>query len=156
MAATVVERLKPVTTNLLEYDETNLIEELGRRGKALQLDFAEMGNPAMEVIDDPKLLGPIDEIRDLGLQIAKRWIKELQKVVCSADSADKAEREKIQSALKLEGSDLAAAVAVFLVSTFFVASPIAAVVAAIVVKRLGGSALEEICKKSDEWIKQMG
>ena len=51
---------------------------------------------------------------------------------------------------------LAAALAAFLVSSFFVASPIATVVAAIVVKRLGNSALDEICKKSDEWIKQMG
>jgi hypothetical protein len=71
-------------------------------------------------------------------------------------AADKEEREKIQSTLKLTGSDLAAAVAAFLVSTFFVALPIAAVIGAIVVKRLGGGVLEEICKKSNEWIKQMG
>ena len=144
MAATIEDRLKPVTNDLLGYDNANLIEELGRRGKTLQLDFTEMGDPAMEAIEDPKLLGPMDEIRDLGLRIAKRWIKELQNVVCSADAADKEEREKIQNALKLKGSDLAAAVAAFLVSTFFVASPIAAVVAAIVVKRLGGSALAPV------------
>ena len=110
----------------------------------------------MQPTEDPALLGPMDEIRDLGLRIAKRWTRELRQVVCSPDVADKEDRDKIQSAFKLRGSDLAAALAAFLVSSFFVASPIATVVAAIVVKRLGNSALDEICKKSDEWIKQMG
>lgn len=156
MATSLKNRLEPITTDLLTYDDANLIEELGRRGKTLELDFSEMGNPAMQPTEDPALLGPMDEIRDLGLRIAKRCTRELRQVVCSPDAADKEDRDKIQSAFKLRGSDLAAALAAFLVSSFFVASPIATVVAAIVVKRLGNSALDEICKKSDEWIKQMG
>jgi hypothetical protein len=155
MTAALESRLKSATTDLLGYDDENLIEELGRRGKALQLDFSEMGNPDMQPTEDPSLLGPMDEIRDLGLRIAKRWIREVHQVVCSPDAVDKEDRDKIQSAFQLKGSDLAAALAAFLVSSFFVASPVATVVAAIVVKRLGNSALEEICKKSDEWIKQM-
>jgi hypothetical protein len=145
-------RLKPVAAELLNYDEENLIEELGMRGKVLRQDFSQMGNPALEVTPDPQVMGPMSEVRDLGWRIAKRWIKELRGTVCGGEAADKEEREKLQSALGLKGSDLAAALAGILMSTFFVASPIAAVVAAIVVKRLGGGALDEFCKKSAEWV----
>jgi hypothetical protein len=96
------------------------------------------------------------EIVDLGKKIAKRWIKELQHVACGTDADDKSDREQLQGLMGLTGSDLATALTAFLVSTFFVASPIAAVIGAIIVKRLGSSAMDEFCKKSVDWVKQMG
>jgi hypothetical protein len=148
--------LKDATAAVIGKDLENLYEELGMRSNAISTDLTRMGDPVLSVDYDGKLMGPLTEIADLGRQIAKRWIKELQHIACGNEADDKNDREKLQSLFGLTGSDLATALTAFLVSTFFVASPIAAVIGAIVVKRLGASAMDEFCKKSADWIKQMG
>jgi hypothetical protein len=152
MATTIELNLKAATTDLLDYDESNLIEQLGMRAKSFEVDFSGMEQPAMKPTYDAKVLGPMDEIRKLGLRIAKRWIKELRDIACGAEADDKEDRNKLQSAFGLTGSDLAAALAGFLVACFGTAAAIATVVAAIIVKRLGGSAMDEFCKTSAEWL----
>jgi hypothetical protein len=153
MPASIESRLKPTTTDLLEFDESNLIEQLGMRAKSFDSDFRGMENPAMEATYDAKILGPLDEIRKLGSRIAKRWIKELRDIACGTDAGDAEDRKKLQSAFGLTGADLAAALAGFLVASFGTAAAIATVVAAIIVKRLGGSAMDEFCKASADWVK---
>lgn len=146
--------LKAATADLLDYDESNLIDQLGMRAKSFQADFRGMEQPAMKPKYDAKVLGPMDEIRELGSRIARRWIKELRDIVCGTDAQDKEDRSKLQSAFGLTGADLAAALAGFLVASFGTAAAIATVVAAIIVKRLGGSAMEEFCNMSASWLKQ--
>jgi hypothetical protein len=147
--------VKEATEAVIGKDLENLYEELGMRSKAIGVDLTRMGDPVLSVNYDGKLMGPMTEIADLGKRIAKRWIREIHQVVCGNEADDKDDREKLQSLFGLKGSDLATALTAFLVSTFFVASPIAAVVAAIIVKRLGASAMDEFCKKSADWVKQM-
>jgi hypothetical protein len=144
--------LKAAADNLLEYDDRNLVQELGILGKTFEKTITGNGDPNIKTTYDAQHLGPLDEIMDLGLRILKRWLKELQAIICGGDKADQEDRDKLQGIFKLKGSDLAAGLAGFLVSGLGAGAAVAAVVAAIIVRRMGGAALDEFCKKSKEWV----
>lgn len=143
--------INAVANDLVDYDEAALIEQLGIRAKMLQQDPSFAGDLAPELNYDAKFLGPLDSAKALGLKILDRWNKELFEITCGSSSDDKEDRTKILNALTLgEGAAIAALIPVL--AGLGLAPTLAAVLAAIIVKRFFGSAVETIC---ESWKQQL-
>jgi hypothetical protein len=141
-----------VASDLASYDEAALIELLGMRAKAINHDPSIAGDLSPDIQHDAKYLGPLDDIKSLGLRILARWNKELFKIVCGGSTDDSDDRSKILNALTLsEGAAIAALIPVL--TGLGLAPALAAVLAAIIVKRFLGSAMETVC---EAWAKQVG
>jgi hypothetical protein len=144
-AATEIDRL-------LGLPEDKLVEELGIRTTAIKLRPALASEIALQATYDAKAMGPLDGLREFGRAVLVRWAKELQKLICGKDAASARDRRKLQDAFgvgKTAGGILLASALVG------VGCPpaIAAVVAAIVVSRFVGSAVDVFCQQSKGWIK---
>ena len=117
----------------------------------MESDPSIAGDLSPKVTYDAKFLGPLDDIKALGLRILHRWNKELFGIVCGSSADYQADRTKILNALTLsEGAAIAALIPVL--TTLGLAPTLAAVLAAIVVKRFLGTAMETLC---DAWKKQI-
>ncbi|WP_316193856.1 hypothetical protein [Bradyrhizobium sp. SZCCHNRI1029] len=143
--------LKTIGEDLAGYDESNLIEMLGIRARQIQSNHTIAGEFSPDVTYDAKFMGPLDDIKALGLRILNRWNRELFNIVCGASNDDKEDRTKILNALTLgEGAAIAALIPVL--TGLGLAPALAAVLAAIIVKRFLGTALDTIC---DAWGQQV-
>ena len=146
----MVENLKTTAEDLATYDESALIELLGIRAKLIQSDNSIAGDLSPKATYDAKFMGPLDDIKALGLRILNRWNRELFSIVCGSSNDDKEDRNKILNALTLgEGAAIAALIPVLV--GLGLAPPLAAVLAAIIVKRFLGTAMDTIC---DAWGQQ--
>ena len=147
----MVDNLTTVANDLAGYDESALIELLGIRAKSIERDPSIAGNLSPKVSYDAKFLGPLDEIKALGLRILNRWNKELFNIVCGSSKDDEQDRTKVLNALTLsEGAAIAALIPVL--TALGLAPALAGVLAAIIVKRFLGSAIETLC---DAWKQQV-
>lgn len=148
----MTEDVKAIADDLAGYDEDALIELLGVRAKSIESNPAIAGQFAPEAKYDGKVMGPLDSIRALGLRILKEWNKQLFGIVCGGAADGAADRTKILNALSLgEGAAIAAIIPVL--TALGLAPALAAVVAAIVVKRFLGTAIDTIC---EAWKEQIG
>src|SRR3954453_967364 len=146
----MIENITVAADDLLEYDEVALIELLGIRAKAMQRDLSIAGELSPKVKYDATYLGPLEEVKALGSRILRRWNKELFHIVRGTSKDDEVDRKNILNALTLgEGAAIAALIPIL--TALGLAPTLAAVVAAIVVKRFLGSAVETIC---DTWKQQ--
>lgn len=131
---------------LLYADEDTLHEQLGLRIRATA--SREQGvledNPTL--IHDTQVMGPLDDLRELGRRVLRRWNRELYRVACGDETAAGEDRERIRDALNVGDVALGAAIASVLIGSFGVAPAVATVVGALVVKRLGVPAADELCK----------
>ena len=148
----MADNLTTVADDLSGYDESALIELLGIRAKSIERDPSIAGNFSAKVTYDAKFLGPLDDIKALGLRILNRWNKELFNIVCGSSKDDEEDRTKIISAFSLsEGAAIAALIPVL--TGLGLAPALAAILAAIIVKRFLGSAAETLC---EAWKQQVG
>ena len=97
----MTDKLTKVANDLAGYDEGALIEELGIRAKTIERDPSIAGDLSPKVEYDAKFLGPLDDVKSLGLRILKRWNKELFNIVCGSTKDDEQDRTKILNALTL-------------------------------------------------------
>jgi len=130
---------------LLSADEDQLYAELGIRARALALDPAVAGEFDPHVQYSEAEMGVLDDVRAFGQRLFRRWNRELNGLICGADPDDAAERKKLADTIGLGETAVAAFVATLIVSSLGLAPAIAAVVAAIVVKRFLRPTLEELC-----------
>jgi hypothetical protein len=130
---------------LMESDESQLYEELGIRSKAIgrQPEIAGSFNPALSF--DQAAMGSLDEVRKLGQRIYRRWHREAYALCCGDSPDDKKDRQTISGAFGLGAAAVAASLATALVGTFGLAPAIAAVIAALVIKRVFRPAYQEFC-----------
>ncbi len=131
---------------LVNADDDTLFEQLGMRVKATA--SREVGvieyNPTL--VHDAHVMGPLDDLRELGRRVLRRWNRELYRVACGGESEDGKDRESILKALGIGDVALGGAIAAVLIGSFGVAPAVATVVGALIVKRLGAPAADEICK----------
>jgi hypothetical protein len=73
----MTDNLTAVANDLAGYDERALIEQLGMRAKGIERNPAIAGDLSPKITYDAKFLGPLDDIKALGLRIFNRWNKEL-------------------------------------------------------------------------------
>ena len=130
---------------LLESDETQLYEQLGIRVTAMTQEPALAGDYSPDLRSEELAMGPLEDLRKLGQRIYGRWEKETYSMVCGQSTEDAADRKSIVDAFGIGGTAVAAYLATALVSTFGLAPAIAAVIAALVVRRFFRPAYQEFC-----------
>ena len=140
------EQLNPILEKLLDADDLTLIEKLGLRGKAVQIGTPDAVRYDPVLVHDAGVMGPLDDLRELGRRLLARWSRELFKVMCGDAQADQKDRESLLKSIGLGDIAVASAITAVLVSSFAVAPAVATVIAALVVKRIIGPAGEEACK----------
>lgn len=139
---------------LLGADEHTLLEELGMRLKAAKAGVAGAADYDPTLVYDVQEMGPLDDLRELGRRLFRRFTRELHTLVCGAEAENKADRESIIKALGFGSIAVAGAITAVLVSTFAMAPAVATVVAALVVKRIIEPAGNTICDFWDDQLKK--
>lgn len=131
--------------NLLQSDENQLLEELGMRTAAIAKDISKAGSFEPQVVYDAADMGPKDMLRKAGNRIFSRWNKEAYKLLCGKDPDDSKQRTELTNAIGL--GDVAVAAALTSALVYIGAAPaLAAIIAAIIVKRFFAPALDEFCE----------
>jgi hypothetical protein len=142
MTNAAVEQARSAVSDLLEADEDQLYEQLGIRAQALASAPQLAGEFAPAVTYDAVVMGPLDAVRDFGKRLFQRWQREAYNLMCAEDDAD---RTELLNAIGVSEAAAAAALAGLIVTYLGIAPVIAAVVAAIVIKRFFRPAYEEFC-----------
>ncbi|MCG6204043.1 hypothetical protein LPW26_05305 [Rhodopseudomonas sp. HC1] len=141
-------------SNLLGSSEDNLIEQLGIRKFAVTKEPALESDIALRPTFDAQAMGPLDGVKALGRAVLVRWAKELQQLICGTDAASAADRAKLIdafSASKVVGGVMLAS------GLIAIGCPaaLAPIIAAIVISRFVGSAVEVFCEKSKVWVDEL-
>lgn len=135
-----------VTNELLEnFDENELYVELGLRMKTMEEDPSQgiSFEPGLRFSTEEAMLDKEDWGR-IGREIFNRWHVNLYGLICGSEPDDIGDRDKLFGDSNL----LAGAIAVLLITSFGVQAAIAAVIAAIIVKRFFNPVYEVFC---EEW-----
>jgi hypothetical protein len=130
---------------LLQASEGQLYEQLGIRAKALAHDPAIAGSFDPQVSYDGAQMGPLDDVREFGQRLFRRWNQEAYKLICGGDIDDADDRKKLLAAFG--GGDVAvgAVLAGLFVQYLGMAPALAGVVAALVLKHFFRPAFGEFC-----------
>ena len=139
------DQAQPAVAKLVQADEDQLFEQLGVRAQAIAQRPELAGSFEPAVTYDQVAMGPLDAVRDIGRRIYRRWEREAYLLVCGQEDEESGDRESLMAAFGIDGSAVAAILAAGLVSQLGLAPAIAAVVAAILVRRFFRPAYEEFC-----------
>ena len=131
--------------DLLAADDDTLLEKLGMGLSANIAQQPEALQYAPQFTYDVAVMGPMDDLRSLGRRVLSRWSRELFKVMCGDAASDQKDRESLLKAIGVSDVAIGAALTAMLV-TWGLAAAIAAVIAALVVKRIISPAGDEACK----------
>lgn len=141
------EQAQRAIEKLLQSEEGQLYEQLGLRSRAIAEDVAKAGSFEPSITDDTlDTMGLRDEAQELGRRLFNRWQVEIYNLVCGSAADNQKERKAVLDAIGLGEVAMAASLTGVLISLLGLAPPIAAVVAALVVKRFFRPAHEEICR----------
>lgn len=140
------QQAEPALKKLLRADDLTLLEQLGLRGKAVQMGSPEALRYDPVLVHDSEVMGPLDDLRELGRRLLARWSRELYTVVCGNAQVDQKDRESLLKALGLGDLAVAGALTAVLVTSFAVPAAIATVVAALLVKRVIDPGGETVCQ----------
>jgi hypothetical protein len=139
---------------LVTLSEDKLIEQLGVRATAIKAQ-PELGNEiALRTTYNAAAMGPLDEVKEFGRAVLVRWAVELQKLICGNDTADSKDRQKLRDAFGI-GKTTGALVLTSGLVAIGCPIAIAPVVAAIVMTRFVGSAVDVFCQKSKGWVESL-
>lgn len=131
---------------LLMADENQLYEQLGIRAKAIAEDPTLCGSFEPEVTYDKAQMGFMEDVREFGKRLFKRWNVEAHKLICGSDPNEQGDREKLVKAVGLGEVSVAGALSALLVTHLGLAPAIAAVVSALAIKRFFRPAYDEFCQ----------
>jgi hypothetical protein len=146
--------LEQEVTGLVELSEDKLFEQLGIR------KFATTKDPSLETKLDLRptyhavAMGPLDGIKALGRAVLVRWARELQQLICGDDAGSAADRAKLRDAF---GAGKVTGAVILSSGLIAIGCPaaLAPVVAAIVIARFVGSAINVFCEKSKAWVDEL-
>ena len=141
---------EPAVQDLMLADEDQLYAQLGIRAQALRGDLSASASFAPAVTYDGNEMGPMDEVIEFGRRLFGRWNRELNELVCGTSPTARKDRNELANRLGISPTAAAAYLAGILVTSFGLMPALAAVAAAIVVKRFFQPAVEEFC---DAWAK---
>jgi hypothetical protein len=144
--STLSTQAESAVKTLLKADENQLYEQLGLRAKAIEQDPSKAGSFDPSVVYDQAEMGLKEDILELGQRLFRRWNAEAYQLVCGSDAKDTKDRKNLTKAIGVSDVAVAAVLSGMLVTNFGLAPAIAAVVAALVVKRFCRPAYEEFCQ----------
>ncbi len=137
---------EPAVKKLLKSDEDQLYEKLGIRAKAIAEDPTKSSSFEPQVTYDQAQMGLKEDVLDFGKRLFNRWNAEAYKLICGSDLNDQKERKDLIRAFSSNDEiTIAAALSALLVTNLGLAPALAAVVAALLVKRFFRPAYEEFC-----------
>jgi hypothetical protein len=137
---------EPVIEKLLQSNENELYERLGMIARAMAADPAIAGSfDPIIAYDDPEK-EYIENAREFGIRMFRRWNVETYKFICGDDIDDMIDRQELTAAFSVNDKAVAAALSSLLVTHVGLAPPLAAVVASLVIKRFSSPGHEEFCK----------
>lgn len=139
------ESLRSQVDGLLESDEDQLFAELGIRARAMRADPRVAGSYSPQVVHSAAEMGVLDDVRDFGRRVFKRWNVQAWELVCGTDADDSKDRKDFLDSIGVDKSVATMALAGLLVSHFTLAPAVAGVVAAIIVKRFARPVYDEFC-----------
>jgi hypothetical protein len=144
-----VKAVQSHATELLNLDEDTLLAELQVRIDMIGRDpsMADLPSTQLQVLSHGLEGGVLPAVGPFALRLLNRWEAELYALVCGDAAADKAQRKAVVDAMGLGQDALVAAVTAWILSApFAIPTVLAGVIAAILVKRFGSAALDELCK----------
>jgi hypothetical protein len=128
---------------LLQATEEQLYEQLGIRARAIAANPAVAGSFEPDVTYDGATMGALDDVREYGRRLFRRWNREAYKLACSAD--DSTDRKKLLDAFGGGEATVAAVLSGLLVAHLGLAPALAGILAALVLKHFFRPAYEEFC-----------
>jgi hypothetical protein len=128
---------------LLQASEDQLYVQLGICAKAIAANPAVAGSFEPTVTYDGAAMGPLDDVREFGRRLFRRWNREAWNLACSGD--DKADRKKLLDAFGGGQAAVAATLSGLLVAHLGLAPALAAIIAALALKYFFRPAYEEFC-----------
>jgi hypothetical protein len=137
--------LRSAVESLLESDENQLLEELGIRAKAISAAPEAAGSYSPDVVHSAAEMGVLDDVRDFGRRLFKRWNVQAWELVCGTDEDDTDDRKQLLDSIGVDKTTAAATLAALLVAHLGVAPALAGVIAALVIKRFFRPAYDEFC-----------
>jgi hypothetical protein len=141
----LTKQAEPAVKKLLLSDEGQLYEQLGIRAKAIAEDPTKSSSFEPEVIYDQAEMGLKEDVQEFGQRLFRRWNLEAHKLMCGSDPDAQKDREDLANAFGISDVAVAAALSALLVTYLGLAPAIAAVVAALAIKRFFRPAYEEFC-----------
>ena len=142
----LTKQAESAVANLLESDEDQLYEQLGIVAQAMGSNPSVSASFQPEVTYTEAAMGPMDDVRELGKRIFRRWNKEAHKLVCGSEDIDEKDRDKLRQAFGFGEVTVAGVLTGLLVTQFGLAPAIAAVLAALIAKRFFRPAYDEFCE----------
>ena len=131
---------------LLMADENQLYEQLGIRAKAIAEDPGKCSSFEPDVTYNQAQMGFMDDVREFGKRLFRRWNVEAHKLICGTDPDDQEDRAKLVKSVGMGELSTAGALSALLVTHLGLAPAIAAVLSALAVKRFFRPAYEEFCQ----------
>lgn len=142
----LTQQAAPAVATLLNSDEDQLYAELGIRARAIATDPTVGAQFSPEVTYHEAEMGVLDDVKEFGQRLFRRWNVEAHKLCCGGDPADAKDRAELMEAFGISDAAAAAVISGVLVSSMGVAPAIAVVIAALVVKRFFRPAHQEFCE----------
>jgi len=140
----ITKQAEPIVQSLLQSDEEQLFEQLGMRAQAMTQDITIAGSFEPQVVYTEAAMGPKEWLGEIGRRLFARWNKEAYKLLCGDNADDKDQRKELQNALG--AGDVAVAAALTSALVYIGAAPaLAAIIAAIIVKKFFAPAYDEFC-----------
>jgi hypothetical protein len=126
-------------------DEPSLELLVGMVQKAIDANPALKDQVYVEPKYEANIMGPMDDVRNLGKRILKVWNTQLHALVCGNQAENKKDRQAILGALSLGETAVIGAVAGALIG-LAVPAPLAAALAPLIVKKFIWPAKDELCE----------
>jgi hypothetical protein len=142
--ASVTERARPVVADLKERSEEELYQELALRVRGIAENPEGAGELDLAVVHDAALLGPLEDLQDLGRGFFAKFGPQAYNLVCAAEG-DK-DRKDIRDAFSIGPDAVGAVIAGLLVAHLAMAPAAAAVVGALVLRLFFRPAYGAMCE----------
>jgi hypothetical protein len=142
----LAKQAEPAIEKLLKADENQLYEQLGIRAKAIAEDPTKGSSFEPQVTYVQAQMGLKEDVQEFGQRLFRRWNVEAHKLICGPDPEDQKDREDLVNAFGISDVAVAATLSALLVTHLGLAPAIAAVVAALAIKRFFRPAYEEFCQ----------
>ncbi len=152
----LTKQAEPAVTKLLKAEDDQLYEQLGIRARGMAIDPATAGSFDSSVTYDAAQMGLKDDVREFGKRLFRRWNKEAHQLVCGGGEGESKDRDDLLKAFGVSESMVAATMAALLVSSLGVAPAIAAVIAALAVRRFFKPGYEEFCAVWAKHVEEAG
>jgi hypothetical protein len=137
---------EPVIEKLLKLDEDELYERLGVTARAMAADPSVAGSFDPIVLYNEPEMEYIENAREFGRRLFRRWNVETYKFICGDDIDDMVDRQELTEAFSINDKAVAAALSSLLVTHVGLAPPLAVVVASLVIRRFARPGHEQFCK----------